>query len=51
MLYNSGADRCLPYQHTVAAVEDGLIRRQPGNLSAYIVVNTADGTYIERAKD
>ena len=42
VLYNPGADRCLPYQHTVAAVEDGLIRRQPGNLSAYIVVNTAD---------
>jgi len=35
-------DRCLPYQHTVAAVADGLIRRMPGNLGAYIVVNTKD---------
>ena len=42
VLNNPGADRCLPYQHTVAAVEDGIVRRQPGNLAAYIVVNTAD---------
>jgi hypothetical protein len=39
-LYNEGADRCLPYQHTVAAVRDGLIWRTPGNLAAYIVINT-----------
>jgi hypothetical protein len=39
-LYNEGADRCLPYQHTVAAVHDGLIWRTPGNLAAYIVINT-----------
>jgi hypothetical protein len=39
-LYNEGADRCLPYQHTVAAVRDGLIWRTAGNLAAYIVVNT-----------
>jgi hypothetical protein len=36
------ADRCLPYQHSVAAVADGIIRRMPGNLGAYIVVNTKD---------
>jgi murein DD-endopeptidase MepM/ murein hydrolase activator NlpD len=40
VLNNEGADRCLPYQHTVAAVRDGLIWRTPGNLAAYIVVNT-----------
>ena len=34
------ADRCLPYQHTVAAVHDGIIRRLPGNIGVYIVVNT-----------
>jgi hypothetical protein len=40
VLNNEGADRCLPYQHTIAAVRDGLIWRTPGNLGAYIVVNT-----------
>ena len=40
VLYNEGADRCLPYQHTVAAVRDGMIRRNPGNLAAFIVANT-----------
>ena len=40
VLYNEGADRCLPYQHTVAAVHDGMIRRNPRQLAAYIVVNT-----------
>ncbi len=39
-IYNEGGDRCLPYQHTVAAVRDGLIWRTRGNLAAYIVVNT-----------
>jgi hypothetical protein len=42
VLQNEGADRCQPYQHTVAAVRDGLIWRTPGNLAAYIVVNTAN---------
>lgn len=42
VLKNEGADRCLPYQDYVAAVEDGVIRRQPGNLGAYLVVNTAN---------
>ncbi|HEX5212586.1 MAG TPA: M23 family peptidase [Pseudolabrys sp.] len=41
-LKNAEADRCLPYQDHVAAVQDGMIRRMPGNLGAYIVVNTAD---------
>jgi hypothetical protein len=40
VLSNAEGDRCLPYQHTVAAVHDGIIRRMPGNLGAYIVVNT-----------
>jgi hypothetical protein len=39
-LFNEGADRCLPYQHAVAAVRDGLVWRTPGNLAAYIVINT-----------
>ncbi|MCF8477384.1 MAG: M23 family metallopeptidase [Pseudolabrys sp.] len=37
---NEGSDRCEPYQHSVAAVRDGLIWRTPGNLAAYIVINT-----------
>ena len=32
-------DRCLPYQHNVAAAADGLIRRMRGDLAAYLVVN------------
>jgi len=40
VLSKPDADRCVPYQHTVAAVHDGVIRRLPGNLGAYIVVNT-----------
>jgi hypothetical protein len=40
VINNEGADRCLPYQHTVAAVRDGPIWRLPGNLAAYIVINT-----------
>jgi hypothetical protein len=37
---NAESDRCLPYQHDVAAVHDGIIRRLPGNIGLYIVVNT-----------
>ena len=40
VLKNAAADRCLPYQDLVAAVHDGVIRRLPGNLGAYIVVNS-----------
>ena len=40
VLNNEAADRCLPYQHSIAAVRDGLIWRMPGNLAAYIVINT-----------
>ena len=40
VLNNAEADRCEPYQHTVAAVHDGIIRRLPGNIGVYIVVNT-----------
>ncbi len=40
VLNNAEADRCLPYQHDVAAVHDGIIRRLPGNIGVYIVVNS-----------
>jgi hypothetical protein len=39
-MQNDGADRCLPYHASVAAVHDGLVWRTPGNLGAYIVWNT-----------
>ena len=39
VMQNEGSDRCLPYQHSVAAVHDGLMWRTPGNLGAYIVWN------------
>ena len=39
VMQNEGADRCLPYQHSVAAVHDGLIWRTPGNLGVYIAWN------------
>jgi len=42
VLNNEGADRCEPYQHSVAAVSDGVIWRTPGNIGLYIDVNTKD---------
>jgi hypothetical protein len=42
VLTNAEADRCVPYQHNVAAVHDGIIRRMPGDLGAYIVFNDAN---------
>jgi hypothetical protein len=42
VLNNAEADRCIPYQHHIAAVHDGVIRRMPGDLGVYIVVNNAD---------
>jgi hypothetical protein len=42
VLNNPEADRCVPYQHHIAAVHDGMIRRMPGDLGVYIVVNNAD---------
>jgi len=39
---NEGSDRCEPYQHTIAAVADGPIWRTPGNLAAFLFVNTAN---------
>jgi len=42
VLFNEGADRCEPYQHNVAAVRDGVIWRNPGNIGVYIDVNTKD---------
>jgi hypothetical protein len=40
VLNNAEADRCQPYQHTVAAVQTGIIRRMTGNIGLYIVANT-----------
>jgi hypothetical protein len=40
VIQNEDSDRCLPYQHSVAAVHDGLIWRTLGNLGVYIVWNT-----------
>ncbi len=42
VLNNPESDRCEPYQHAVAAVHDGLIRRSAGNLGLYIVLNSAN---------
>jgi hypothetical protein len=42
VLNNPESDRCVPYQHDVAAVHNGTIRRLPGNIGVYIVVNTPD---------
>lgn len=42
VMQNEGADRCLPYHASVAAVHDGLVWRARGNLGAYIVWNTAN---------
>jgi hypothetical protein len=42
VLNNEQADRCEPYQHTIAAVHDGLMWRTPGNLGLYIAWNTAN---------
>ncbi|HEY5379682.1 MAG TPA: M23 family peptidase [Pseudolabrys sp.] len=39
VLFNAQGDRCEPYQHLIAAAHDGIIRRMPGNLGLYIVVN------------
>ena len=35
-------NRCLPYQHSVAAAADGVIRRMRGDLAAYLVINNKD---------
>ncbi len=40
VLGDKDSDRCLPYQHAVAAVRDGLIWRRAGNLGLWVVVNT-----------
>ena len=42
VLKEAAADRCLPYQHSVAAVHDGMIWRSPGYLGVYIVWNNAN---------
>ncbi|HET7850892.1 MAG TPA: M23 family metallopeptidase, partial [Pseudolabrys sp.] len=40
VLSDKHSDRCLPYQHSVAAVRDGMIWRRIGNLGLWVVVNT-----------
>ncbi len=42
VLATERSDRCLPDQHAVAAVHDGLMWRRLGNLGAYIVFNNAN---------
>jgi hypothetical protein len=42
VMKDPAADRCLPYQHSVAAVHDGMIWRSPGYLGVYILWNSAD---------
>ena len=41
-LYNSGADRCLPYHHNVVAVHDGMILRAPKWEATFLFINTAN---------
>jgi hypothetical protein len=40
--FNAGADRCLAYQHDVAAVQDGMILRAPKQEGVYLFVNKPD---------
>jgi murein DD-endopeptidase MepM/ murein hydrolase activator NlpD len=40
-LFNEGADRCLPYQHDLVAVHDGMILRAHKQEAVYLFVNTA----------
>jgi murein DD-endopeptidase MepM/ murein hydrolase activator NlpD len=42
VLATEESDRCLAYQHDVAAVRDGIVWRNPGNIGVYIDVNTKD---------
>jgi len=39
VLNDPQADRCKPYQHDIAAAADGIVRRMPGDLGVYIVVD------------
>ena len=41
-LYNTGSDRCQPYQHDVVAVRDGVILRARRQEAVYLFVNTAN---------
>ncbi len=40
-MFNNGADRCLPYQHDVVAVHDGIILRAYKQEAVYLYINTA----------
>jgi hypothetical protein len=37
-----GAHRCVPYQHDVVAVRDGMVLRAPGQMPVYLFVNAPD---------
>jgi hypothetical protein len=41
-LYNSGADRCLPYQHEVVAARDGMILRRRRQQAIFLFINKAN---------
>ncbi len=41
-MFNQGADRCLPYQHDVVAVDDAMILRPPGLEALMTFINTPD---------
>ena len=40
--FNLGADRCLPYQHTVVAARDGAVLRMRQQEALYLFVNAPD---------
>jgi murein DD-endopeptidase MepM/ murein hydrolase activator NlpD len=40
--FNQGADRCIAYQHDVAAVHDGMILRETKQEGVNVFINTAD---------
>lgn len=40
--FNEGADRCLPYQHDVVAVQDGTILRARKQEAVFLFINTPD---------
>jgi hypothetical protein len=45
VLRNADADRCEPHHHSIVAVRNGLVLRDPGDQALYLVVN-APGEHI-----
>ena len=41
-MFNDGADRCLPYQHAVVAVDDAMILRPPNLEALLFFINTGN---------